>query len=768
MFTWIDQIDDWIEQRSFRRIFKQNLLIAQSTEDRLRELGQLAAEQILDHSRELKRKIEMGAEHPALAMAEAFALASFSCQHFLGFRPNATQIVAAILLAEGKVIEMRAGEGKTAVAMLAAYWQYLHAVPTRIATTNDYLAERDQRWMGLAYGALGISPGVVISTTPRPERKAEYQKPVTYVSHQELGFDYLRDHLETNPANQVSGHFEFVIIDEADAILIDEARTSLIITEPGPEEVSQEATRELATLIEAVKKLTPHDDYTIDYRLRSVSLTDAGAEKLTGILGEDIFRDRKVEEIEELWFALYASVFFEEDRDYVVQDGKVVLISEFTGHAMPDRVLLEGLQRAVETKAGVKVSRDHTIVASITYRNFFSRFKKIAGMTGTAYAAREELYNLYQLEVFPLTAHKGQHRKDLPTTFFRAEKEKIDRIIWEAARAKSQNVPLLLVTRTIGQAKKLSDALAGESIQHQLLHAEVGALESKIIENAGAPGTVTVATNMAGRGADIIVDESLRLSYGLRVIGVEHNLSERIDEQLRGRSGRQGQFGETEFFASLEDELPQAYGDDAFWDRAEALDWKSNGLTDSKLENGVFQAQKTAVEVESDLRAELARFDNVVDGHRQAIYRLRQSLLESPAFSPMLEREIRQILTIEHTATLHLADLKKLIGLDTLAPSTRNIVENYLIRHHSLPLESSIDATTRKEYNLLKQEILGIMDQSWKRYLASVSWLQDWISLTAIGNRDPYAEFAETADRMFHDMRRDFAVTALRAILKRI
>ena len=768
MLKLLLKLDDWIDSRTQMREIKRLQKIADAAKEYTRNFGHLVPEAVAEESRRLRERLRASPADAAELQPRALAIGGLAVERVLGFAPNSTQIIGALLMVEGNIIEMHAGEGKTVVATLAAYWQFLLGHHTDITTTNDYLATRDQRWMGLVFGFLGASVGLIISTTPRPQRRAEYQKDVTYVANQELGFDYLRDHLETNAAEEVSGAFDFVIIDEADSILIDEARTSLIITEP--RELGDEAGREyqeLKKLILAIKQLSPGSDYTIDYRLRTTALTEAGADRLVHLLGRDFFKERDVDEMDALWYALYASVFLQPERDYIIRGDKVILINEFTGHAMPDRVLLEGLQRAVEAKAGIPPSKDHSIVASVTYSNFFHRFKKVSGMTGTAFAAREEFYNLYGLRVARLLPHRGALRKDKPTIFFRTEKEKFDRVVWESLRAKAQGAPLLIVGRSIAAAKQASDLLEREGISHQLLHAEVGEEESAIIQAAGRPGMITVATNMAGRGADIVIDETLRYRNGLRVLGLQHNLSRRVDEQLRGRAGRQGQMGETIIAASLEDELFQAYGDDDFWDRAEKLPWPAEGISDEILQAGVFRAQDEAEEISMEARSSLARFDLVVDAHREATYRLRQRILETDDFFEFIADTIRRILIVEEYSAVRPRDLKKILYWSSLDADLQKKLSSFLFWHRSLEPRRS-RSSYPQPYDEAKKAILSVIDSRWEGYLESAYWLMDWISMTSAAGRDPYIEFARTADRMFHDMRRDFAITALRAILKLI
>ncbi|MBI4132893.1 MAG: hypothetical protein HY473_02305 [Candidatus Sungbacteria bacterium] len=764
-----DRIDSWLERRANERTLKFLDGLSRAIAEQRHDIQNYTPQDIAQRSLKLQKEI-IGKRRPeAKDAVAAFALASLAVKRILGFFPNATQLAAAILLAEGNIIEMRSGEGKTVVALLAAYWQTLQRRHVDIATTNDYLAERDHHALGLAYGFLGVSAGLVTSRTPRPTRRAEYAKHVTYVANQELGFDYLRDYLATSTADQISGTHDFAIIDEIDSILIDEARTSLIITEPTrmdrqPRRPEPERMREI---LDIVRELAENTDYTVDYRWRTVALTDQGIGKVVAKLGEDLYTAKDLETMRALWYALYVRVFIRPDKDFIVENNKVILVDEFTGHAMPDRVLFQGLQEAVEMQAGVKPSGEFAINAAITYRNFFKLYRGIAGMTGTADEAREEFYNLYGLRVVPFHPHQGLLRHDLPTLFFRTAEEKFSAMVREAERARREAAPLLIVGRSIAAAKNASQLLTQHSIPHQLLHAAVSRAESTIIEEAGKPGVITVATNMAGRGADIIINESVRSRSGLRVLGLEHNLSRRVDEQLRGRSGRQGVFGETQMLSSLEDELLQAYADNEFWDYAEALAWKPEGVSAPELARGVLRAQDAAEVIASEQRLSLLRFDSVIDNRRNATYALRARILQAPSYQAEVLREVRRILFQERDSAMDRDDLKKLFRWEELSPKIREGLLRFFAGKD--PDEIPIgDNASRPEshtaYNEVKGKILSRLDQSWQRYLESVEWLEDWISLTSVAHEDPYVKFTATADRMFHDMRREFAVSALKLI----
>lgn len=716
----------------------------------------------------LREKIKNGEIEKGESIIEALTIVSFAAEQFFGYYPNETQLVAALCLMQGKIAELGTGEGKTLVAVLAASCLSIHGRHVDVATTNDYLAERDWRGNSLLFASLGISVGLVLSTTSREKRKIEYQKDITYTANQELGFDYLNDNLAFSPDEVVRKELDIVIIDEVDSILIDEARTSLIISRPGNQRVQKDIPN-FASLLTLVQKLAIDVDYTADYLARTVSFTDEGVKKLVILLKRDVFREASPENLKGLWQALYAHVFLKKDKDYIIEDGKVILVDAFTGHALPDRRLMEGLHQAVQAMSGVPVTPDDEVVGTITYRNFFRMYTSVSGMTGTAFESRREFYDLYGLEVAVLSPAKERIRRDLATIFFETKDEKFNAAIEVARKTIERNSPLLIVGASIELAEEISRRLTEAGVPHQILHASVGEEERSIIEGAGKPGVITVATNMAGRGADIVIDRSLRLSYGLTVIGLEHNISERIDNQLRGRSGRQGQYGETQFMVSLEDELFQIYGDDPFWNYAEKIEWQVSGVVSQRLQEEVVRLQGRAQSLERESRVSLARFDAVVDRHRHRSYAMRASILAAPLYADVFVKVAREILFHEEESRITPDELRVLLDERGLSEPARKFIEAFII-HPTLLTPEIINEMSVSQDLLEKarRDTLLIHDDRWKRYLDSIAWLQDWVSLTGTGESDPYNYFVETADKMFHDMRRDFAVSSISATIDTI
>lgn len=755
MNSIFDHVDSWLESLAYRKNFRKHLPLAEVACKTAKEADALSRGEIASRMSKLRASVRNKIIPQPQAKFESLVLASLAVKRELGFLPNSTQIAAALTLCEGKIVELRTGEGKTLAAMLAATWLTLQKRSVVIATTNDYLTKRDRDLLGFSYATLGISTGLVLSNTPRASRKKSYEADITYAANQELGFDYLRDHLVFSREETVQKNRDFVIIDEADSVLIDEARTPLIISERNHSKSAHGTRESEKKILAAIASLEGGPDYTVNYLEKTFTFTDAGVEKMYDLLGS--MRD-DVETRRRVFFGMYTKIFLKKERDYAVKEGKIFLIDEFTGHLMPDRKFTDGLHQALETKEGISPSPEDRISASITYKNLFKMYKTVAGMTGTAYDAREDFYELYGLEIAVLDPYHRVQRKDFETVFFRSEEEKMTSITKEAEHAKSHKIPLLVISKSVAGAKEISRGLSEKKIQHQLLHAEVGEEEVKIIEKAGVPGTITVATNMAGRGADIVIDQSLRYSYGLRVLGAEHNLSRRVDEQLRGRSGRQGQFGETKFFASLDDELFQVYADELFWNMAEKLNWPENGLKNKQLGAGLKNAQTRAEREARESRKNLAEYDAVVDRHRSATYHMREEILFSDDILKISSEKIREIFH-EHLSTIHRNDIEKIIDAKKFSPPQKELLE-FLLGY--APRSPTLPNGEKK----LPRKILSIIDSRWQSYLENIHWLEDWISLVSVGYEDPIQAFAKTADRMFHDMRRDFALSILRIIIE--
>lgn len=714
----------------------------------------------------LKRNIAANPGRLEEFLPEAFAIFAHTSRIVFGYGPNASQLYGAFLLWDGKVVEMRTGEGKTLTAALPAYLQALSGKGMHIITTNDYLARRDSEWMRRIFDELGVSVGTVVERTDRRARVKEYAKDITYVANQEVGFDYLRDNLVMEKSERVLRGFPYAIIDEVDSILIDEARTSLIISEAS----KGKPLPPRPAFVDIVNKLVPNEDYEIDPRFKTMALTPQGLAKAAKLIGKDIFAAGDPDVLASFESALYARAFFKENRDYIIKDGKVILVDEFTGHPKWDYRLPRGLQQTVEQAAGVKESEENSVTASITYRSFYRLYAKVGGMSGTARATRDELFNLYGLDVCALTPHRGMKRKDLPTIFFRSEREKLDCLLNDMEDVHRTGAPILVVGRTIASAKRLSDALQRRGMPHQLLHAEVAEHEIEIIKNAGKRGAVTVATNMAGRGADIIVDQEYKRKSGLMVYAVESNLSSRIDEQLRGRAGRQGEVGRTRLLASLEDEIFQAYGEEALWRYAETVAWEPSGVVDPRIESFLQASQDLADAIAADERQRTAEIDGIVDTQREFIYWIRDIILEAGGWPDLISR-LHQIF-MEDVKREHIP----------VAPFRATITKRLMsefpgaspLVHHLIAAVCGDGAVSKgtmavpmasvEGSHALRRALLQTIDAEWRNYLETIERIKDQVGLEA-ATADPSVNFVVRTSVALRAMREQFALDALRMVL---
>src|SRR3989344_3322785 len=580
---------------------------------------------LLQESVKLKKFLSDNPDSADEFLPKAYAIFSEVSRSFFGYAPNNSQLLGAILLWKGKVVEMKSGEGKTLTAAITAYLQGLTGRGMHIITTNDYLAERDREWMNSLFSRLGVSCGAVTQNTTPEMRKKEYTKDITYVANQEIGFDYLRDNLVTSANNKVMRGFPFAIIDEADSILIDEARTPLIISRQS----DFNSPVNLPGIINIISQLKLNRDYEIDPRFKTVNFTDEGAANIVNLLDRDVFKEGDLSAVQQLRYALYVSSFLKKDKDYIIDKDKIILIDEFTGHPMGNRRLLNGLQQILEAGSGVPIQGEDKIAATITYRNLFRMYKKIAGMSGTAVSAKEEFSELYNLEAVALEPHKSVKRVDLPVLFFRTEQEKFDFMVNSISEVHANGDPILIVGRSISQVEFFSDLLKKRNLEHQLLHAKLTEGEFGVVSNAGKRGVITVATNMAGRGTDISLESELKEINGLIVYGLEPNLSKRIDDQLRGRSGRQGNIGRSLLFASLEDEIFQIYADDNFWHYVHNGSWTESGIADKKLIKFLTAAQDIAETIAADMRKKSIELDTILDDQNKFINKFREKLLTS-------------------------------------------------------------------------------------------------------------------------------------------
>ena len=573
-------------------------------------------------TQEFRNRLAAGATLDDL-LTEAFAVVREAAKRVLGMRHFDVQLMGGIVLHEGRIAEMKTGEGKTLVATLPLYLNALEGKGAHLVTVNDYLAQYHAEWMGQIYRFLGMTVGVIVHGLSFEERRTAYRADITYGTNNEFGFDYLRDNMVMSPEHLVQRELHYAIVDEVDSILIDEARTPLIIS--GPSEQSPQLYYQFARL---VTRLKPEEHYTVDEKAKTVAITEEGVAQVEKMLGIDnLYNDANFAKVHYLTAALKAKELFARDRDYVVSDGQVVIVDEFTGRLMPGRRYSDGLHQALEAKEGVKIERESQTLASITFQNFFRMYTKLAGMTGTAKTEEAEFRKIYGLEVVVIPTHKPMIRVDHDDAVYKTEAAKFNAVVEEIVAAHAKGQPVLVGTISIEKSERLSAMLKARGIPHEVLNAKNHAREAEIIKKAGQRGMVTIATNMAGRGTDIVLGEGVAELGGLYVIGTERHESRRIDNQLRGRAGRQGDPGASRFFVSLEDDLMRLFGSDRISGLMDRLGWEENQpIEHPQISKAIENAQKKVEAHNFDIREQVLKYDDVMNRQREIVYELRQRL----------------------------------------------------------------------------------------------------------------------------------------------
>ncbi|HEU4677174.1 MAG TPA: preprotein translocase subunit SecA [Candidatus Paceibacterota bacterium] len=703
-------------------------------------------------SMELKSRVAGGVSLDDV-LPEAFALVREAAKRTLGQRHYDVQLIGGIILHRGKITEMRTGEGKTLVGTLPAYLNALTGKGVHVVTVNDYLARRDATWMGQVYALLGLSVGVinqngsflydpnhvdedalrdaegsykVVHDFLRPSsRKEAYDADITYGTNNEYGFDYLRDNIEFDPRNIRQREHSYAIIDEVDSILIDEARTPLIISAP-----AQDSENLYEVFAKIAARLEPEVDFVVDEKMKSATLTDHGVETAEKMLGiENIYTDRGIKYVHHLETAVRAKALYKRDKEYVVRDDEVVIVDEFTGRLQPGRRWSDGLHQAIEAKEGVKIQRESRTYASITFQNYFRMYEKLSGMTGTALTSQEEFYSVYRLDVIPVPTHRAVKRIDHNDLIFQSERGKVEAIIRRVKEVHTKGQPLLIGTASIDKNEELSAALSAAGIEHAMLNAKNHEREGEIIAEAGKKGAVTLATNMAGRGVDIKLGGPLaseaeatevRELGGLFVLGTERHEARRIDNQLRGRSGRQGDPGETQFYVSMDDALMRVFASDT----VKSMMGRFGIPEDQPIENGMItraleSAQKKIEGFHFDSRKHVLAYDDVLNQQRQIVYAKRKRLLLG---------------SIE--------DVKELAAeVVAYAPETETAMEARI---------KELGET--QWYEILRRVMLQVSDILWVEHLEVMQHTRSSVSLRAYGQQDPLIEYRKEAVRLFGEM----------------
>jgi len=731
------------------------------------EFEKLSAEQLKEKTKDFKNRLESG-ESSDNILSEAFALVREAAKRTLNQRHFDSQLIGGIVLHQGKIAEMKTGEGKTLSSTLPAYLNALEGKGVHIVTVNDYLAKRDMVWMGQIYGALGLTVGCitnesgyvydekyintkkdqqrdevgsfkVVENFLKPETKKEaYLADITYGTNNEFGFDYLRDNMSYSLEQQVQRSYNFTIVDEVDSILIDEARVPLIISGAG-----ETATEKYYQFAKIVVSLNKEEDYVLDEKMKTVTFTEEGQNKVVKSLGQDPWQESDISTTHQLESALRAKVLFLKDRDYVVKGDEVIIIDEFTGRLMPGRRWSSGLHQAVEAKEGVKVQPESVTSATITFQNYFRLYKKISGMTGTALTSAEELDKVYKLDVVVIPTNKPMVRQDLADKIFKTEQGKLKAVVREIKELNKKGQPVLVGTRSVEKNEFLGKMLELQGVPHQILNAKNHEREGEIIAQAGKKGAVTIATNMAGRGVDIILGgnppnvantNAVKEIGGLYVLGTERHEARRIDDQLRGRAGRQGDPGSSQFFVSLEDDLMRIFGGDKVKSIMTALNVPEDEPIQAGMLSGAIESAQSKIEgFNFDARHHLLEYDDVMNKHREIIYKKRKEILEAQA----------------EKLKMKIMEMVKLSG---------QTEDDYNKR------EQEVGAENMRQ--LEKIVSLKVLDTLWQDHLSNMDHLRDSVRLRAYGGHDPLIEYKNEGRKMFQRLLQEIDIDIAGSILK--
>ena len=767
------------------RVIKKILPLVDKVNELEKTYEKLTDDQILNKTQELRQQVKNGKPLDDI-IPDAFSNVREAAKRSLGQRHYDVQIIGGIVLHRGMIAEMKTGEGKTLVSTLAAYLNSLQNNSVHIVTVNDYLAKRDSEWMGVVYEKLGLKTGYIVNGMDESERKKAYSSDITYGTNNEFGFDYLRDNMKFSKDQLVQSDFSYAIIDEVDSILIDEARTPLIISG------SAEQSSALYKIVDGIIARLDSQDYEKDEKSKSVVLKDNAIEKLEGFYKKEkllttgsLYDINNVTLLHHTNQSLKARYIFEKDKDYLVQDKKVLIVDEFTGRAMEGRRFSEGLHQAIEAKEDLEVQVENQTLASITYQNYFRLYKKLSGMTGTAKTEADEFFDIYKLEVVEVPTNKNMIRVDHEDEIYRTLNEKYDAIVNLVEECINKNQPCLVGTVSIEKSESLSKIFKKKGINHQVLNAKNHLKEAEIIAHAGKPGTVTIATNMAGRGTDIKLggaedsenlEKEMKVSKdsgGLYIIGTERHESRRIDNQLRGRSGRQGDPGSSKFFLSLEDDLMRIFG-------SEKLDsvLKTLGLADGEsiqhpwITKALERAQKKVEARNFEIRKSLLRFDDVMNEQRKIIYEQRKEIIN--------DKEIDTLVFDMRDASVDDLVDREISDLNELNSEKKKKIIDYCKQNLNVDLnfekilsanpqiediKNEIIKMSDKNINLKKTQysdelfayaqksiLLQMIDKCWKEHLLSLDHLRQGISLRAYGQKDPLNEYKQEAFIMFEEM----------------
>ena len=771
-------------QREVKRIMPLVL----KTEALQPEMQKLSDEELRDKTREFRKRLDEGETLDDL-LPEAFAVVREGAKRVLGMEHYRVQIIGGIILHQGRIAEMKTGEGKTLVSTLPAYLNALEGKGVHIVTVNDYLAKRDAEWMGKVHEFLGLTVGVVLNDMKPEERRAAYGCDITYVTNNELGFDYLRDNMVIYKEQLVQRDLHYCIIDEVDSVLIDEARTPLIISGQSGKstklyevcdilaqqlergEASHEMTKMAAIMGEEVVET---GDFVVNEKDKIVNLTDQGVKKVEKFFNIENLADPENLEIQHnIILALRAHNLMHKDQDYVVKDDEILIVDEFTGRIMPGRRYSDGLHQAIEAKEHVKVKRESKTLATITFQNFFNKYDKKGGMTGTALTEEKEFRDIYAMDVVEIPTNRPVLRKDLEDAVYMTKKEKFNAVVEAVKEAHAKQQPVLVGTITIETSELISKMLRREGIPHNVLNAKFHELEAEIVAQAGQAGAVTIATNMAGRGTDIKLDDVAKEAGGLKIIGTERHESRRIDNQLRGRSGRQGDPGESRFYISLEDDLMRLFGSERLMKVFTSLGVAENEQIEHKMLSNAIQKAQEKIEFNNfGIRKNLLDYDQVNNEQREIIYKERRQVLDGENMRDTIYKMITDIVdsTVDmcfsddvDSAEWNLDEFNSImLPIIPVEPLTTDKVKDkrkdeikHLLKEEAVKLYEAKEAEFPEAEQLRELErviLLKSIDSKWMDHIDDMEILRQGIGLVGYGQRDPVVEYKMSAYEMFNNM----------------
>ena len=752
------------EYKELKRFMK----IADQIEAKSDEYEKLTDKQLQHKTEEFKKELEKGKTLDDI-LVDAFATVREAAKRVINEKPFYTQILGALAIHYGNIAEMKTGEGKTLTSVMPAYLNALTGEGVHIITVNEYLASRDAAWMGQIFEFLGLTVGTNLRDLSPAEKRERYNCDILYSTNNEIGFDYLRDNMVVRKEDRVQRPLNFAIVDEVDSVLIDEARTPLIISGG-----AMHSNNQYTDAQRFVRDLKENEDFIIDEKTKSINLTDEGSKKCEKFYGIDNMYDIKYSAlVHHINQALRANFTMKNEVDYVVQDGKVVIVDQFTGRLMQGRAFSEGLHQAIEAKEGVKINEETKTLATITFQNLFRMYKKLSGMTGTAKTEEEEFRNIYNMYVIQIPTNKPVIRKDMADLIFATKQDKYNAIIKEIKERHATGQPVLVGTIAIETSELISNMLKKERIKHEVLNAKNHAREAEIIAKAGEIGSVTIATNMAGRGTDIKLGEGVKELGGLCVIGTERHESRRIDNQLRGRAGRQGDPGYTQFFVSFEDDLMVRFGTDRFKDLLQAAGLGTTiNLRSKTMTRNVETAQKKVEGNNFDIRKSLLQYDDVMGRQREIMYERRNEILDSDSIHESIINLIKD--HIYNLVMSHLVEQPELLEFD--CSEICEYVNENLLRNSNMKLSEIINKSKDEVIQILEDKIIGeyenkikdlpeeivndfekvialrVIDTHWMEHINTMDHLKEGIGLRSYAQNNPLVEYTNEGFQLFDEM----------------